>query len=101
MCTNNPQSGQDDTLVFVGRFLLYDVTFHTLIVEHSGNKKLQEMCHLLVNHMLRYRMRSVSQPYISKRSLAEQMKTFYTLMARVNCDTTSLLAKHNPLPQRV
>ena len=82
-------------------FFSANAAFHNTIVETSGNAKLIELYHPLMDQMKRYRMRSVALRGGLARSCDEHARILDALRQRDPNAAASLLAQHIQIPQQM
>ena len=82
-------------------FFSANTTFHTLIVDRSGNEKLQEIYHPMVNQMRRYRMSSVSLRGGLQRSCEEHHAILEAMKSGAADEAARLLSEHIRMPLRI
>jgi len=85
----------------VDGFFGVNAEFHALIVDRSGNDRLRETYRLLMNALLRYRMRSYSLRGGLDRSLAEHAAILEAVEQRDVDAAVRLLSAHIQVPQRL
>lgn len=85
----------------VRRFFELNTAFHALLVERSGNGRLQQMYRQLMNQMRRYRMRSMALRGGLERSLTEHAALLEAIRRRDEDAAARLLSEHIQVPQRI
>ncbi len=85
----------------VDGFFGVNAEFHALIVDRSGNDRLRETYRLLMNALLRYRMRSYSLRGGLDRSLAEHAAILEAVEQRDVGEAVALLSAHIQVPQQL
>jgi DNA-binding GntR family transcriptional regulator len=85
----------------VDAFFNANAGFHAVFVNQSGNQKLQEVYHPLVNQMRRYRMRSLSLRGGMQRSCQEHRAILDAVRERNGEEAARLLSDHIRVPQRI
>lgn len=82
-------------------FFQANAAFHTLILERSGNDRLDAIYRQLMNQMRRYRMRSLSLRGGIERSLMEHAAIIDAVERRDTQAAVGLLSEHIQVPQRI
>ncbi|MFQ5409150.1 MAG: GntR family transcriptional regulator [Anaerolineales bacterium] len=82
-------------------FFSANMAFHALIADRSGNEKLREFYHPLVNQMRRYRVSSVSLRGGLQRSCDEHRRVLDAIRAGAADEAARLLSEHIRVPQRI
>lgn len=82
-------------------FFSANMAFHALIADRSGNEKLREIYHPLVNQMRRYRVSSVSLRGGLQRSCEEHRVILDAIKAGAADEAARLLSEHIRVPQRI
>lgn len=85
----------------VDGFFDTNLAFHTLAVNRSGNKKLQEMYHPLVTQLRRYRLSSMSLRGGMTRSCEEHERLLKAMKGGKADEAARLLGEHIRVPQRI
>ncbi len=85
----------------IDAFFSANAAFHRLLVERSGNMKLQELYDPLVNQMRRYRMRSLSLRGGIQRSCEEHRAILDAVRNGDAEEAARLLEEHIRVPQRI
>lgn len=82
-------------------FFQANAAFHALILERSGNDRLDAIYRQLMNQMRRYRMRSLSLRGGIERSLMEHAAIIDAVERRDTQAAVGLLSEHIQVPQRI
>jgi GntR family transcriptional regulator, rspAB operon transcriptional repressor len=85
----------------VEAFFTANMAFHTLIVDLSGNKKLREIYHPLVNQMRRYSLSSLSLRGGLHRSCEEHQAILNAIRSGEAEEAGRLLGEHIRVPQQI
>lgn len=85
----------------VQAFFDANAAFHQLLVESSGNSRLQEIYRLIMGDMGRYRARSLALRGTLQKSVAEHAAIVDAVLARDADRAAALMADHIEVPQRV
>jgi DNA-binding GntR family transcriptional regulator len=85
----------------VRRFFESNAAFHALLVERSGNGRLQQIYRPLMNQMRRYRMPSMELRGGLERSLTEHAAILEAIQRRDVDAAARLLGEHIQVPQRI
>jgi DNA-binding GntR family transcriptional regulator len=82
-------------------FFEANTRFHRVLVEASGNRKLQSIYELLVGQMGRYHARSLALRGTVEKSISEHAAILAAVEARDAERAVALLADHIEVPQRL
>jgi DNA-binding GntR family transcriptional regulator len=85
----------------VDAFFTTNTAFHTLIVDRSGNQKLQEIYHPLINQMRRYSLSSLKLRGGLRRSCEEHQEILAAIHKGEADEAAHLLSEHIRVPQYI
>lgn len=85
----------------VDAFFTTNTAFHTVIVDRSGNEKLQEIYHPLINQMRRYSLSSLKLRGGLRRSCEEHQEILAAIHKGEADEAARLLSEHIRVPQSI